>query len=57
MCYNLFGDRMKHLSIIVAKILIFIGKLLGRGSVTPGQVALKLDKNILSKLKLFSIIC
>ena len=52
MCYNLFGDRMKHLSIIVAKILIFIGKLLGRGSVTPGQVALKLDKNILSKLKM-----
>lgn len=43
---------MKTLSIISAKILIFILRLFGRGSATPGQVALKIDKNILSKLKM-----
>ena len=43
---------MKILSILTAKILIFMGKILGRGSVLPGSVALKLDKNILSKLKM-----
>ena len=43
---------MKILSILTAKILIFIGKLLNRGSVLPGSVALKIDKNILGKLKM-----
>ena len=43
---------MKILSILTAKLLIFIGKILGRGSVLPGSVALKIDKNILSKLKM-----
>ena len=38
---------MKILSILTAKLLIFIGKILGRGSVLPGSVALKIDKNIL----------
>ncbi len=43
---------MKTLSIITAKILIFFGNLLNRGSVLPGSIALKIDKNILSKIKL-----
>lgn len=43
---------MKILSILTAKLLIFIGKILGRGSVLPGSIALKIDKNILSKLKM-----
>lgn len=43
---------MKILSILTAKLLIFIGKILGRGSVLPGSVALKIDKNILSKIKM-----
>lgn len=43
---------MKILSILTAKILIFIGKLLNRGSVLPGSVALKIDKHILGKLKM-----
>lgn len=38
--------------IILAKILYFIGKLIGKGSSMPGQIALKLDKNILKKIKL-----
>ena len=44
--------QMKILSILTANILIFIGKLLNRGSVLPGSVALKIDKNILGKLKM-----
>lgn len=47
---------MKTLSIICAKALIFIGNLFGRGSATPGSVALKIDKNILSKLKMPKIV-
>ena len=38
--------------IILSKILYKIGKLIGKGSSLPGQIALKLDKNILTKLKL-----
>jgi len=37
--------------IILSKIVIFIGKFLNRGSNFPGNLALKLDKNILSKFK------
>lgn len=47
---------MKTLSIISAKILIFILRIFGRGSATPGQIALKIDKNILSKLKMPKIV-
>ncbi len=44
---------MKRLFIILlAKILYWIGKKLGKGSSLPGQIALKLDKNILQKIKL-----
>lgn len=46
------GDFMKYMSIIFGKICIFLGNLLHRGSVLPGYVALKIDKNILKKIKL-----
>lgn len=39
-------------TILVCKILRFIGKLIGRGSSMPGQIALKLSPKILSKVKL-----
>lgn len=42
---------MKLLSIIIAKLTLFAGKLLHRGSSLPGMLALKVDKKILSKLK------
>lgn len=42
----------KTFIIILAKILYFIGKLIGKGSSMPGQIALKLDRNILKKIKL-----
>lgn len=38
--------------ILICKILKFIGSFIGRGSSLPGQIALKLDKNILSRIKL-----
>lgn len=42
----------KVLAIIVGKILIIVGKFIGRGSVFAGNTALKIDKDILNKLKL-----
>ena len=39
-------------TILICKILCFIGEKLGRGSSLPGQIALKLDPNILSKIKM-----
>ncbi len=42
---------MKTLSIIIGKLTLIVGKLLHRGSSLPGMLALKVDKNILSKLK------
>lgn len=41
---------MKFLIILIAKILLFINIKLGRESNLPGSFALKIDKNILSKL-------
>ena len=38
--------------ILICRILKWIGGILGRGSSLPGQIALKLDKNILSKIRL-----
>ena len=43
---------MKTISIIIGKILIIIGKLVNKGSTLPGEYALKIDKNLLKKLKL-----
>lgn len=42
----------KFFAIIVCKILRFIGKLVKKGSSLPGKWALKIDPNILSKVKL-----
>ena len=42
----------KFLAIITCKILRFIGKLVGKGSSLPGKWALKIDPNILGKVKL-----
>ncbi len=43
---------MKILTILICKLLVFAGKLLGKGSSLPGSVALKLCPNILSRLTL-----
>lgn len=43
---------MKSLIILLSKFLYWLGKLVGKGSSLPGQIALKLDKNILKKIKL-----
>jgi len=42
----------KILAIIICRILSAAGRLFGRGSSLPGQMALKIDPDILSKLKL-----
>lgn len=44
--------KLKILIILLSKLLYFIGKLIGKGSSLPGQIALKLDKNILKKIVL-----
>ena len=41
---------------LICKLAIFVGKLLNRGSVLPGFIALKLDAKILYKLKLPNIV-
>lgn len=38
--------------ILINKIVYFIGKLIGKGSSYPGKLSLKLDKDILRKIKL-----
>ena len=38
-------------SILIAKMALFAGNLLHRGSALPGSIALKLNKNILEKFK------
>ena len=43
---------MKTLAILVCKAIRIVGKLVGKGSSMPGQIALKIDSNILSKIKL-----
>lgn len=42
----------KSIVILVNKFIYRIGKLLKKGSSKPGQIALKMDKNILSKIKM-----
>ncbi|MDD5792292.1 MAG: MurT ligase domain-containing protein [Erysipelotrichaceae bacterium] len=42
----------KLLAIITCKILRFVGKMIKRGSSLPGKYALKIDPNILKKLKM-----
>ena len=43
---------MKSVIILINKFIYFIGKLMHKGSSMPGKVSLKLDKNILKKIKL-----
>lgn len=43
---------MKMITILVSKILSFVGKLIGKGTSLPGKVALKLCPGILSQLQL-----
>lgn len=43
---------MKTLAILLGKLVVFIGKILNRGSSLPGEIALKIDKNLLKKFKL-----
>ena len=47
---------MKALIILLNKILYQIGKLFHKGSSMPGKVALKIDKNILKKIRTLKII-
>lgn len=42
---------MKLLSILMGKLAIFILKFKHRGGAVPGKIALKIDKNLLSKFK------
>ncbi len=47
------GEKMRvFFVILVCKILSFLGRLVGKGSSLPGKIALKMDKNILRKIKL-----
>jgi UDP-N-acetylmuramyl tripeptide synthase len=43
---------MKSITILICKLLSFVGKRIGKGSSLPGKVALKLCPSILSKLTL-----
>lgn len=43
---------MKMITILVSKILSFVGKLIGKGTSLPGKVALRLCPGILSQLQL-----
>ena len=40
------------LIILLCKLIRLVGKAVGNGSSLPGQIALKLDPNILQKIKL-----
>ena len=42
----------KLLAIIAAKLVIIVGKLVNKGSSLPGDVALRVDPNILSKIEI-----
>ena len=43
---------MKMITILLCKLLAFVGGLVGKGSSLPGSVALKLCPDILSRLTL-----
>ena len=42
----------KICAIAIGKVLIFLGKIIKRGSVLPGNIATKIDRNILYKFKM-----
>lgn len=43
---------MKSITILICKMLAFVGKLIGKGSSLPGKIALKLCPDILTRLQL-----
>ena len=43
---------MQFIAILLGKMVVLLGKILGKGSSMPGEVALKVDKNLLKKFKL-----
>ena len=43
---------MKSIIILINKFIYFIGKFVNKGSSLPGKVSLKLNRNILTKIKL-----
>lgn len=43
---------MTFLIILISKIIYWFGKLFGKGSSLPGKIALKMNNNILKKIKL-----
>ena len=43
---------MKFITILLCKLLAFVGKLIGKGSSLPGKFALKLCPDILTRLQL-----
>lgn len=43
---------MKFLAIVCAKFVIFLGKIMKRGTSLPGKIALKIDKKLLEKFEL-----
>jgi UDP-N-acetylmuramyl tripeptide synthase len=45
-------NMRKFTAILVCKLLRLVGKLAGKGSSMPGKIALRIDPNILRKLKL-----
>lgn len=47
---------MKFLAIMLGKMAVILGKLLGKGSSMPGSIALKIDKKLLKKFKLPKIV-
>ena len=46
----------KLLTIIICKLLRFVGRLIGKGSSMPGQIALKICPDILKRIKLPSYV-
>ena len=41
----------KTIAILLCKLLRFVGKIIGKGSSLPGKYALKVDPDILQKVK------
>ena len=42
----------KFLAILAAKLVIFVGKLVNKGSSLPGDIALRVDPNVLKKIEI-----
>ena len=42
----------KFLAILAAKLVIIVGKLVNKGSSLPGDIAMRVDPNVLSKIEI-----